>query len=262
MIACTHRVGAGSTRDRRFSFLKDPHRRALWITAVQQKDLEPKTKKNTVVSVAVIFFWESHSHTSPILTSRRAWCMHLQRQTLAASLAWHLGLFKLSVGQYSNENHCLGIALPHLSLNLYSKQVDFPNWPVHLRTLHGQQSQTSTWMWGRYRYFLLLKEVAALPVQPDRTGRGPPEHRQGKADWPIDDWVRRNFEFCLFVDVSFSSKSNHRARAAHRVLKADVFRESKKSVWFPSSEIDDRSWPLSVIVRVLRGRIRFGIGNT
>ena len=53
MIPCTRRAGAGSTRDLRFSFPKDPHRRALWIVAVQQKDLEPKTKK-TVVSVAVI----------------------------------------------------------------------------------------------------------------------------------------------------------------------------------------------------------------
>ena len=29
----------------------------------------------------------------------------------------------------------------------------------------------------------------------------------------------------------------------------------------PSSEIDDRSWPLSVIVRVLRGRVRLGKGE-
>ena len=33
---------------------------------------------------------------------------------------------------------------------------------------------------------------------------------------------------CLFVDVSFSSRINHRPRAACRVFKADVLRESKK----------------------------------
>ena len=51
----SRRAGAGSTRDWRFSFRKDPQRRALWIATVQQKDLEPKTKE-TVVSVDVIFF--------------------------------------------------------------------------------------------------------------------------------------------------------------------------------------------------------------
>ena len=34
---------------------------------------------------------------------------------------------------------------------------------------------------------------------------------------------------CLFVDVSFSSRINHRPRAACRVFKADVLRESKKN---------------------------------
>ena len=69
------------------------------------------------------------------------------------------------------------------------------------------------------------------------------------------------FEFCLIVDVSFSSRRKHRARDPHRVFKADVLHESKSSAWFPSSEIDDRSWPLSVIVRVLRGRVRLGKGE-
>ena len=47
----------------------------------------------------------------------------------------------------------------------------------------------------------------------------------------------------------------------NRVLKADVLRESKKSAWFPSSEIDDRSWPLSVIVRVLRQSLTWERGK-
>ena len=38
---------------------------------------------------------------------------------------------------------------------------------------------------------------------------------------------QETFEFCLFVDVSFSSRRNHRARDACRVFKADVLRESK-----------------------------------
>ena len=49
ITGCTRRAGAGSTRDRRFSFPKDPHRQALWIAAAQQKDLEPKTKKDSRV---------------------------------------------------------------------------------------------------------------------------------------------------------------------------------------------------------------------
>ena len=78
-----------------------------------------KTKK-IVVSVAVIFFRERNSQASHILTSRRAWCMQPQGQTLAASLGGHLGLFKLSVGQFPIENPSLGIDLPQLFLNLYS----------------------------------------------------------------------------------------------------------------------------------------------
>ena len=58
------------------------------------------------------------------------------------------------------------------------------------------------------------------------------------------EW-QETFEFCPFVDVSVSSRRIHRAWDACRVFKADVLRESKKSAWFPSSEIDDRSWPLS-----------------
>ena len=77
----------------------------------------------------------------------------------------------------------------------------------------------------------------------------------------VTDRRSLTFEFCLFVDVSFSSRRNHRARDACRVFKADVLRESKNSAWFPSSEIDDRSWPLSVIVRILRGRVRLGNGE-
>ena len=43
--------------------------------------------------------------------------MHPQRQSPVASLAGHLGLCKLSVGQNLFENHRLGIALPQLYLN-------------------------------------------------------------------------------------------------------------------------------------------------
>ena len=92
MIACTRRAGAGSTRDCRFSFPKDPHRRALWIATVQQKDLEPKTKQ-TIVSVAVSFSGKPFSDESqPDFTP-------------AARLAGHLGQFKRSVGQFRIENH-------------------------------------------------------------------------------------------------------------------------------------------------------------
>ena len=39
---------------------------------------------------------------------------------------------------------------------------------------------------------------------------------------------------CLFVDVSFSSRINHRPGAACRVFKADVLRESKKIDMVPA----------------------------
>ena len=35
----------------------------------------------------------------------------------------------------------------------------------------------------------------------------------------------------------------------------------KKLAWYPGSEIDDRSWPLSVIVPVLRGRVQLRKGE-
>ena len=63
--------------------------------------------------------------------------------------------------------------------------------------------------------------------QLDHTGRGPRGHRQGKrTEWSTIA-CEETFEFCLLVDVSFSFRSNHRVRAAHRVFKADVLRESK-----------------------------------
>ena len=108
----------------------------------------------------------------------------------------------------------------------------------------------------------VAKEVAAPARSP--TGRGAPETGRStrRTDWSTIE-CQETFEFCLCVDVhvSFSSKINHRARDAYRVLKADVLRESKNSAWFPSCEIDYRSWPLSVIVRALRGRVRLGKGE-
>ena len=78
--------------------------------------------------------------------------------------------------------------------------------------------------------------------------------------------MQRNFEFCLFVDVSFSftGRSNHRVRAAHRVLKAVnvVLRESKKNRHGSRAVRSTiEVGPLSVIVRVLRGRVRLGKGQ-
>ena len=64
-----------------------------------------------------------------------------------------------------------------------------------------------------------------------RTGRGAPEHRHEQGDataWSTIE-CEETFEFvCLFVDVSFSSRINHRPGAACRVFKADMLRESKK----------------------------------
>ena len=124
---------------------------------------------------------------------------------------------------------------------------------------HGQQFATSGWMLGRYRYFLLLRKSQHQPDRPLAAER-PNTGKSTRTDWSTIK-CQETFEVCLFVDVSFSSRKNHRARDAYGVFKADVLRESKNSAWFPSSEMDDRSWPLSVIVRLLRGRVRLGKGE-
>ena len=126
---------------------------------------------------------------------------------------------------------------------------------------HGQQFPTSGWVWGQYRYSLLLRKSRRQPDRP-LAAEHPNTGMSVRTDWSTIE-CQETFEFCLFVDVSFSSGRNHRARVAYRVFKADVLRESKKSAWFefPSSEIDDRNWPLLVIVRVLRGRVRLGKGE-
>ena len=58
------------------------------------------------------------------------------------------------------------------------------------------------------------------------------------------------YEFFLFVDVSFSSRSSHRRELPIEYSKITCSAKVNKSAWFPSSEIDDRSWLLSVIVRI------------
>ena len=55
------------------------------------------------------------------------------------------------------------------------------------------------------------------------------------------------FEFYLFFDVSFSSRRNHRARAACRVFKADVLRESRKIGLVPGLWLWDRRWKLAAV---------------
>ena len=67
---------------------------------------------------------------------------------------------------------------------------------------------------------------------------------------------------CLYVDVSFSSRINHRTRAANTVFKTDVLCESKKiSAWNPGDEIDDRIWPLSVISSFAHCKAEFDLGK-
>ena len=206
MIACTCHAGAGSTRDRRFSFPKDPHRRALWIATVQQKDLEPKTKKDGRVRGRHFlsgkpFSDESHSDFTPYVRvvrssaktnagcrpGRTSWPVQAFCRTISdrESPPWHRSastlpkfIFKTSRLSHSTsspantvvnvreqlgdaicrlrstgsgqtrhstiKNHRLGIALPELYLKdilhctsvfFFSKQVNFPTRPVHLRTL-------------------------------------------------------------------------------------------------------------------------------
>ena len=83
MIGCTRRAGAGSTQDRPISFVKNPHRRALWIAGVQQKDLEPKTRK-TIMSLAVIIYGKAILRRVTSLHAVRSaciCCMHPQSQS-------------------------------------------------------------------------------------------------------------------------------------------------------------------------------------
>ena len=81
---------------------------------------------------------------------------------------------------------------------------------------------------------LLLPESRGASASESRTGRRAPKHSdhdQGDADCLIDD-PSVNLKLlsfvCLFVDASFSSRINHRPRAACRVLKADVLREKNR----------------------------------
>ena len=121
-------------------------------------------------------------------------------------------------------------------------------------------------MASNFRHLAGIRTVPVLSVakesQPDRrlAAEHPNTGRSMLTDWSTIK-CQETFEFCPFVDVSFSSRRNHRAWDACRVFKADVLRESKNSAWFPSSEIDDRSWPLSVFVRVVYCEAEFDLGT-
>ena len=72
-IGCTRCAGAGSTRDRRFSFRKDPHTHVQASTVVSRRTAEGLGTKNKKDGrVRGCHFRESHSQTGHILTSRRA----------------------------------------------------------------------------------------------------------------------------------------------------------------------------------------------
>ena len=164
-----------------FSIPKDPHRRALWIVAEQQKDLHGTKNKKTFVSVAILLFWESHSQTPWVrswIHAVRCACIRKDKEK-TASLAERLGQFKLSVGQYPIENRHLGICLyftkdllccTSVYFFIYSKQADFPTRPVHLRTLWSLcKSSTPTIC------RLPLTASGAEPTLDDR--QSPPWHR-------------------------------------------------------------------------------------
>ena len=95
---------------------------------------------------------------------------------------------------------------------------------------HGQQLPTSGWVWGRYRYFLLLRKVEApapdraLAAERPNTGMS----RAMRTAWSTIE-CEETFEFCVSVCWCFLLFQNRsQARAACRVFKADVLRESKK----------------------------------
>ena len=135
------------------------------------------------------------------------------------------------------------------SLCLKFNYSNVPPWPAI----------SDIWLGVRTVPVLSVAKDAVAPAR-SPAAAGPNTGRSMRTDWSTIE-CPATFEFCLFVDVSFSSRRNHRARDAYRVFKADVLHQSKISAWFPSSEIDDRSWPPSVIVRVLRGRFRLGKGE-
>ena len=117
-IGCTRHAGAGSTRDQRFSFRKDPHKRALWLAAITTEGLRTKNKKDGRVLgchflLGKPFSDGSHPDFAPCIAIVHA---SANCKLPAVSLAGRLGQFKLSVGHYPIENYRLGIALPELYL--------------------------------------------------------------------------------------------------------------------------------------------------
>ena len=164
--------------------------------------------------------------------------------------------------------------IDHKHTSVFFQAVSSSSWWMDFGS-----SWSTSWEWKRKGRMIIstwpaisdiwlgIRTVPVLSVAKESRGASQIAHwprsartvtgRSMRTDWSKIEW-QETFEFCPFVDVSVSSRRIHRAWDACRVFKADVLRESKKSAWFPSSEIDDRSWPLSVIVRVLRGRVRLG----
>ena len=118
-------------------------------------------------------------------------------------------------------------------------------WPQHVRSTaqHGQQSATSGWVRGRYRYLLLLRKVAAL----QRWTRS----RSGRAE----DRSTTNCgeTFCLVICLSFvwlfffPSRSNIRLGLLIEFSKLTCFAR-EKATWFQGGEIDDRRRLLSGVL--------------
>ena len=105
----------------------------------------------------------------------------------------------------------------------------------------------------------VAKELVALPARSHRAADHPNTGRAKRTDRSTIDYEEILSFVCLLMFPSLLEVIT--GRELPRVLKADVLCKCEKSAWFPSSEIDDRSWLLSVIVRVLRGRVRLGKGE-
>ena len=106
--------------------------------------------------------------------------------------------------------------------------------------------------------------VAKLVAAPARSPTGPRSVRTQAGRCGLTDRrssVKKILSFVCLLMFPFLLEEITGQGMPVECSKLTCSAKVKKSAWFPSSEIDDRSWPLSVIIRVLRGRARLGIGE-
>ena len=106
--------------------------------------------------------------------------------------------------------------------------------------------------------FLLLRKLRRQPDRALAAERTTHAGRCGLTDRRSTLSVKKRLSFvCLLMFLSLLEEIKGQGLPVE-CSKLTCSAKVKKSAWYPGSEIDDRSWPLSVTVHVLRGRVRLG----